>query len=312
MPTSSACLPPGCSPCAFGSKCNRGCGRLPGLFRFTRRNLDQTCATGARCLSSAFSPRQWKQLATTVFSKHGVFSSQQYGFRKELGTSDTLMKLLNDWSSTAASGGMVHALAIDIAEAFDKVSHRGVLHKTEACGIRDPWLALKLPLLPATTCCSRRTTVSGIPCAFWGPQGSILGPTLFLVYINDCEEVIPDSTSLGVYADDTTVYKCIAATCDILASATQLQLAVDSIARWGAEWKMASNRPSPRHSQLTFTVRQHLFPTYCSTVPGCLKRARSSSTGFCSTQHCDSRPTYARLPPGPTNASTSCGRWRHF
>ena len=130
------------------------------------------------------------------------------------------MKLHNDWSSTAASGGMVHALAINIAEKFDKVSYRGVLHKAEVCGISDPWLALKLPLLTATSCCSRSTTVIGIPCAFWGPQGSILGPTLFLVYINDCEEVIPDSTSLGVYADDTTVYQCIAATCDIPESAT--------------------------------------------------------------------------------------------
>ena len=49
------------------------------------------------------------------FSKHGVISSRQYGFRKGLDTSDLLMKLQNDWSSTAASGGMVHVLAIDIA-----------------------------------------------------------------------------------------------------------------------------------------------------------------------------------------------------
>ena len=60
------------------------------------------------------------------FSKLGAISSWQYGFRKGLGKSDLLMKLHNDWSSTVASGGMVHVLAINIAGAFDKVSHRGV------------------------------------------------------------------------------------------------------------------------------------------------------------------------------------------
>ena len=74
------------------------------------------------------------------FSKHSVISSRQYGFRKGLGTSDLLTKLYNDWLSTVANGGMVHVLAIDIAGAFDKVSHRGVLYKAEARGISGPLL----------------------------------------------------------------------------------------------------------------------------------------------------------------------------
>ena len=77
------------------------------------------------------------------FSKLGVISSRQYGFRKGLGTSDLLMKLHNDWSSTAASGGMVHVLAIDIAGAIDKVSHASRC-PAEACGLSDPilgWLS---------------------------------------------------------------------------------------------------------------------------------------------------------------------------
>ena len=61
------------------------------------------------------------------FSKHIVISSRQYGFRKALGTSDLLTILRNDWSSTAASGSVVHVLAIDIAGAFNKVSHREIV-----------------------------------------------------------------------------------------------------------------------------------------------------------------------------------------
>jgi len=73
-----------------------------------------------------------------------VLSSQQFGFRRGLGTSDLLIQLRCEWATTASHGGGVHAVAVDISGAFDKVSHSGVLYKAEKCGLGEPllgWLA---------------------------------------------------------------------------------------------------------------------------------------------------------------------------
>ena len=70
------------------------------------------------------------------------------------------------------------------------------------------------------------------------PQGTILGPTLFILYTNDCEDVLPDGTGLGTYADDTTMYQCLSTNDSILCSAAQLQTAVNAVAQWGDTWKI--------------------------------------------------------------------------
>ena len=64
--------------------------------------------------------------------QHCVYSVNQFGFRAKLGTSDLLAALHHTWISTLNAGGCVRILAVDIAGAFDKVSHRGLLHKAEA------------------------------------------------------------------------------------------------------------------------------------------------------------------------------------
>ena len=70
------------------------------------------------------------------------------------------------------------------------------------------------------------------------PQGSILGPTLFVFYVNDCADHLPGGPSLAVYVDDTTLNKCITCIGDIHVSSTQLQSAVDAVAAWGQSWKI--------------------------------------------------------------------------
>lgn len=61
--------------------------------------------------------------------KNSVLSTRQCGFRSDLGTSDLLISLHHQRSRTANHDGLVRVLAVDIAGAFDKVFHRGVLHK---------------------------------------------------------------------------------------------------------------------------------------------------------------------------------------
>ena len=198
-----------------------------------------------------------RQLLNFLESR-GVLSPRQFGFRKGLSTTDLLMKLYHEWAAAAASGGSAHVLAIDIAGAIDKVSHAGLLHKASVYGLDGAlhgWLSSYLTgrsihAVVGGQSSSSSEITSGVP------QGSILGPTLFILYTNDCEDVLPDGTGLGTYADDTTMYQCLSTNDSILCSAAQLQTAVNAVAQWGDTWKI---RFEPSKCQ-ALTVDHHRPP----------------------------------------------------
>ena len=102
--------------------------------------------------------------------------------------------------------GATRALALDISKAFDRVWHTGVLHKLKSYGISGQIFALISSFLS-----NRRLRVvldgkssQEYPVNAGVSQGPFLGPTLFLLYINDLpDDVICD---IAIYADDTTLY----------------------------------------------------------------------------------------------------------
>ena len=105
--------------------------------------------------------------------------------------------------------GATRAVALDISKAFDRVWHAGLLHKLKSYGISGQIFGLISSFLS-----NRRLQVvldgkssQEYPVNAGFPQGSILGPTLFLLYIND----LPDDVicNIAIYADDATLYsKC--------------------------------------------------------------------------------------------------------
>ena len=104
--------------------------------------------------------------------------------------------------------GATRVVALDISKAFDGVWHAGLLHKLKSYGISGPIFGLISSFLS-----NRRLRVildgkssQEYPVNAGVPRGSILGPTLFLLYINYLPDVIGNIT---IYADDTTLYsKC--------------------------------------------------------------------------------------------------------
>ena len=100
-------------------------------------------------------------------------------------------------------------MALDISKTFDRVCHAGLLHKLKSYGISDQIFGLITSFLSNMWL---RVVLNGkssqeYPVNAGFPQGSILGPTLFLLYIND----LPDDVicNITIYADDTTLYsKC--------------------------------------------------------------------------------------------------------
>ena len=141
--------------------------------------------------------------------KCGLFSDFQYGFRSSLSTAD-LLTVVSDRTAWAFNrSGATRAVLVDISKAFDRVWHAGLLHKRKSYEISGHIFSLISSFLSNDRL---RVVLDGnssqeYPVNAGVPQSSILGPTLFLLYINDLlADVI---CNIAIYADDTTLYsKC--------------------------------------------------------------------------------------------------------
>ena len=141
--------------------------------------------------------------------KCGLFYDFQYGFRSSRSTADLLTVVSNRIARAFSRSGATRAVALDISKAFDRVWHAGLLHKLKSYGISGQIFGLISSFLS-----NRRLWVvldgkssQEYPVNAGVPQGSILGLTLSLLYVND----LPDHAicNMAICADDTTLYsKC--------------------------------------------------------------------------------------------------------
>ena len=124
---------------------------------------------------------------------------------------------------------------LDISKAFDKVWHEGLLYKLETFGISGNLVKLFQNFLSNTL----QRVVLNAQLSKWAPllagatQGSILGPLLFLIYINDLPENLESSAKL--FADDTSLFLTV---CDSSDSANLLNDDLKKISKWAFKWKM--------------------------------------------------------------------------
>ena len=136
------------------------------------------------------------------------------------------------------------ATALAISKAFNRVWHTSLPHKFKSCGILS-----KIFGLTSSFCCNRQLQVvldgkssQEYPLNTGGPQGSILGPKLFLLYINDLRDDV--FCNIAIYADDTALYsKCDQAS-DLwqqLELASELETDLQDTADWGRKWLIEFN-----------------------------------------------------------------------
>ena len=151
-------------------------------------------------------------------------------------------------------------LAVDIAGAFDKVSHIGVTYKLQTLGVRDralTWLTDYLSLRKLQAVVNGQSS-SPYPIESGVPQESILGPTLFLIYVYHAEQCLAPGCSLATFADDTTVYTCIGSPELLPNSKKSLHATLDALHDWGKKWWI---RFEPTKSQLmTIAHQRHRWP----------------------------------------------------
>ena len=180
------------------------------------------------------------------FVKNNLITKNQSGFRPNDSVTNQLISLVETIHSSLDTNLEVRFVFLDMSKAFDKVWHEGLLFKLKQNGINGKLLSLLENYLKNR---KQRVVINGCE-SDWGeiesgvPQGSVLGPLLFLIYINDLENGI--KSQVKFFADDTSLFSIVN---DPNISATELNHDLNVVSQWAYQWKMTFN-PDPNKQAL--------------------------------------------------------------
>ena len=166
---------------------------------------------------------------------NNLFSDQQYGFINGRSSTLQLLKVMDEWTSALDEGNTIDCIYMDFMKAFDTVPHRRLLSKLRSFGFTSSMVNWVEAFITGRTqhvridgvVSEEKTVISGVP------QGSVLGPFLFLIYVNDMPEVV--RSRLFLFADDNKVYRIIEKASKDRAI---LQENLDELYTWSNIWLM--------------------------------------------------------------------------
>ena len=170
-------------------------------------------------------------------TRHNLINQTQHGFLKGRSCLTNLLEFMEHISKWADDGSPVDVIYLDFQKAFDKVPHQRLLIKLKSHGmgesvvnwVRD-WLSgRKQRVVVEGEESSWRPVISGVP------QGSVLGPILFLIYINDLENEI--GSNILKFADDTKMFRRVESQED----RHQLQSDLNKLVK-SEKWQMLFNK----------------------------------------------------------------------
>ncbi len=172
-----------------------------------------------------------------IVLKNKTISCDQHGFQDGCSCVTQLLECIFDWTENFDNKLQTDIIYLDFAKAFDTVPHKRLIHKLKQAGIRGKvlrWVSAFLSnrrqrVILRNGSSSWQNVTSGVP------QGSILGPLLFLIYVND----LPDSVrgTSKMFADDTKVYCPI----QTLSDCERLQDDLNALSCWSNTWLLRFN-----------------------------------------------------------------------
>ena len=145
--------------------------------------------------------------------------------------------ILEDWTRAIQRNSYSDVIYLDFSKAFDTVPHKWLLHKLLSYGVQGSLLTWMTSFLSNRF---QRVAVNNSysdwkPVTSGVPQGSVLGPLLFAIYVNDMPSVV--SSKLFKFADDTKLYCTISSLLDI----QTLQNDLDLLYNWSIDWLLRFN-----------------------------------------------------------------------
>ena len=171
-------------------------------------------------------------------SQNNVLTNNQSGFSPGDSAVNQLLYMTNEFGRALDEGKEIRVVFCDISKAFDRVWHRGLIYKLKAIGIKgkllnwiENYLSERKQRVVINNANSEwREIKAGVP------QGSILGPLFFLIFIND---IITDiQSNIKLFADDTSLYLIVD---DPINTATILNNDLDKIHEWSRKWLVTFN-----------------------------------------------------------------------
>jgi hypothetical protein len=172
-------------------------------------------------------------------SRNELIEDSQHGFVKSRSCATNLIEFLDYLTDILENGGTADAIFLDFAKAFDKVPRRRLIEKLRAIGIEgrvltwiEEWLIgrqQRVVLQGETS--TWEDVKSGVP------QGSVLGPILFLIFIRDIDKAVGPENVVKKFADDTKA----AGRADTDDDTGALQEVLNKMAAWAVKWKMEFN-----------------------------------------------------------------------
>ena len=222
-------------------------GEIPSVWK--RANVTALFKKGNKGEASNYRPVSLTSIACKImerivseeitkhFTKNDLFTKEQHGFIKGKNCTTNLLETLDEITFELSQGNSIDVLYTDMAKAFDTVSHTKLLVKTQAYGIGYLIINWLSSFLTGRT----QRVVMGESASVWleikrgVPQGSVLGPLLFLIYINDLPEVVDNSTKL--YADDNKNFQIV----NTISDSVRMQNNINELCKWSNDWQIDFN-----------------------------------------------------------------------
>ena len=176
-----------------------------------------------------------------------LFTPNQYGFITGRSTVLQLLTVLDKWSESLDMVLSVDCIYMYFQKAFDTVPHRRLIGKLKSCNINEDIIGWIKNFITGRT----QQVVIGEECSGWMPitsgipQGSVLGPMLFVIYINDLPEIVRSDVYL--FADDTKIFKVLNSEND----KDILQSDLTNLMDWSEKWLLSFYPDKCKHIHIT-------------------------------------------------------------
>ena len=197
-------------------------------------------------------------------NKYNIITSKQHGFRSGMSCETQLIEVLEDWTSAMNQGSaQIDVIVLDFSKAFDVVPHHRLLQKLSSYGITgqtNKWIEGFLmsrthEVVVNGSKSSKHNVTSGVP------QGTVLGPLLFLLYINDIENNL--QSTIRLFADDSAIYREI----NSIDDAIVLQSDLFKLQEWADKWQMCFNVKKCKAMRITRRTKNKIDHTYVMSTP---------------------------------------------
>ena len=177
---------------------------------------------------------------------NNMLTDQQFGFRKGYSTDEAIFKLIYEVLNALNDKSTVGTIFFDLEKAFDSVNHSLLIKKLSYYGINgksklliESYLTNRYQTVQLNSSRTNSNTVSGWTKVNHGvPQGSVLGPLLFLIYVNDLPTAVPSKAIPILFADDTSI---IITSPNINKLQKAISVSVQQLTKWFHENSLSLN-----------------------------------------------------------------------